>query len=130
MAFSSTGRFGHGLLSGHLRPDTQFAVGDWRSSSEAFRGDAYRRNLAKVTDLERLAREDLGITLSQLAVAWTLSNPAVHVAIVGTRNPAHVDEGVAAASISLDDAVIGRIDEIMRDAAPVAGPSPEGMPES
>jgi len=124
------GPLGHGLLGGHLRPDTQFAAGDWRSSSEAFRGDAYRRNLATVADLERLAREDLGITLSQLAVAWTLSNPSVHVAIVGTRNPAHVDEAVAAASISIDDAVIGRIDEIMRGAAPVAGPSPEGMPEN
>ena len=124
------GPLGHGLLSGHLRPDTQFAAGDWRGASEAFRGDAYRDNLAKVTDLERLAREDLGITLSQLAVAWTLANPAVHVAIVGTRDPAHVDEAVAAASISLDGAVIGRIDEIMRGTAPVAGPSPEGMPES
>ena len=124
------GPLGHGLLSGHLRPDTQFAAGDWRGSSEAFRGDAYRDNLAKVTDLERLAREDLGITLSQLAVAWTLANPAVHVAIVGTRDPAHVDEAVAAASISLDGAVIGRIDAIMRGTAPVAGPSPEGMPES
>jgi len=62
-------------------------------------------------------------------VAWTLANPAVHAAIVGTRDPAHVDEAVAAASISLDDAVIGRIDEIMRGATPVAGPSPEGMPE-
>jgi len=124
------GPLGHGLLSGHLRQDTQFAAGDWRGSSEAFRGDAYRRNLAKVDDLERLAREDLGITLSQLAVAWTLANPAVHVAIVGTRDPAHVDEAVAAASISLDDAVLERIDEIMRGAAPVAGPSPESMPES
>ncbi len=124
------GPLGHGLLSGHLRPDTQFAAGDWRGSSDVFRGDAYRRNLSMVTDLERLARHDLGITLSQLAVAWTLANPAVHVTIVGTRDRAHVDEAVAAASISLDDAVIGRIDEIMRDAAPVAGPSPEDMPES
>ena len=124
------GPLGHGLLSGHLRPDTQFAAGDWRGSSDAFRGDAYRDNLAKVTDLDRLAREDLGITLSQLAMAWTLANPAVHVAIVGTRDPAHVDEAVAAASISLDGAVVGRIDEIMRGTAPVAGPSPEGMPAS
>ncbi len=124
------GPLGHGLLSGHLRPDTQFAAGDWRGSSDVFRGDAYRRNLATIDDLERLARQDLGITLSQLAVAWTLANPAVHVAIVGTRDPAHVDQAVAAASISLDDAVLGRIEEIMRGAAPVAGPSPEGMPES
>jgi aryl-alcohol dehydrogenase-like predicted oxidoreductase len=124
------GPLGHGLLSGHLRQDTQFANGDWRGSSDAFRGDAYRRNLAKVADLERLARGELGITLSQLAVAWTLADPAVHVAIVGTRDPAHVDEAVAAASISLDEDVIGRIEEIMRGAAPVAGPSPEGMPES
>ncbi len=124
------GPLGHGLLSGHLRQDTQFAKGDWRASSDAFQGDAYRRNLAIVADLERLARDELGLTVSQLAVAWTLANPAVDVTIVGTREPAHIDEAVAAASVSLEGAVLRRIDEIIRGAAPVVGPSPESMPES
>ncbi|HLX78775.1 MAG TPA: aldo/keto reductase, partial [Acidimicrobiales bacterium] len=70
-----------------------------------------------------------GISLGQLAIAWTLANPAVDVAIVGTRNPRHVDEALAAADIDLNADAMHRIDEIMRDAVPVAGPSPE-MPRS
>ena len=63
--------------------------------------------------------------MAQLAVAWTLANPAVHVAIAGTRNPDHVDEVLATAELDLDDEVLRRIDQIMVDARPVAGPSPE-----
>jgi aryl-alcohol dehydrogenase-like predicted oxidoreductase len=123
------GPLSHGLLSGQMGPDTTFPPGDWRASSDVFRGDAYRRNLAAVAELGDLAAE-VGISLSQLAVAWVLANPAVQVAIVGTRNPAHVAEAVATADITLDPPVLERIDEIMRSSVPVGGPAPELMPEA
>jgi aryl-alcohol dehydrogenase-like predicted oxidoreductase len=44
---------------------------------------------------------------------------------VGTRDPRHVDEAVAAAAIRLDSDVMGRIDQIMADTTAVTGPSPE-----
>jgi aryl-alcohol dehydrogenase-like predicted oxidoreductase len=123
------GPLAHGLLGGNLRQDTKFHPGDWRASSADFRGDTYTRNLATVASLQHLA-DELGISLSRLAVAWTLANPAVHVAIVGTRNPAHVDEAVAAADVLLEPEVLHRIDRIMAAAVPIAGPSPEAMPEA
>jgi hypothetical protein len=119
------GPLAHGLLGGHLQPNTRFAAGDWRAASDVFRGEAFARNLAVVADLQHFARNELGITLGQLAVAWTLAHPAVDVAIVGTRNPGHVDEALAAAEIDLGDDTMRRIDDIMRDATPIAGPTPE-----
>jgi aryl-alcohol dehydrogenase-like predicted oxidoreductase len=92
-----------------------------------FHGDAFERNLRAVDRLRQLAEGELAITLAQLAVAWTLHNSAVDVAIVGTRDPAHVDEALAAADLDLDDKVMERINLIMSDAVPVGGPSPEGM---
>jgi aryl-alcohol dehydrogenase-like predicted oxidoreductase len=121
------GPLAHGLLSGGLRDDTVFAPGDWRASSPAFHGQAYHRNLDVVTELGGLANE-LGISLSQLAIAWTLANPAVDAAIVGTRNPAHVDQAAAAAEIDLEPAALERIEGITAKAVPVDGPSPEAMP--
>jgi hypothetical protein len=121
------GPLAHGLLGGHLGPDTTFAPGDWRAKSPMFSGEIFAGNLRVVARLEELATQELGITLAQLATAWTLTNPAVHVAIVGTRNAAHVDEALAAAEIDLDDEVMQRINLIMADATPVAGPSPEMM---
>lgn len=123
------GPLAHGLLSGVMTGDTKFAPGDWRASSDLFRGEPYRRNLRVVDALQRFAEVELGTTVSQLAVAWVLANPAVHVAIVGTRNLRHVDDAIAAAGLKLDAAALRRIDEIVAVEVPVGGPSPEQMPE-
>jgi aryl-alcohol dehydrogenase-like predicted oxidoreductase len=120
------GPLAHGLLSGSLRPGTRFARDDWRSRSPMFQGQAYARNLRVVAELGALATE-LGCTLPELAIGWTLANPAVQVAIVGTRDRDHVDEALAASALALDEEVMQRIDALMAGAVPVADPSPEEM---
>jgi aryl-alcohol dehydrogenase-like predicted oxidoreductase len=114
------GPLAHGLLGGHMSERTTFAEDDWRSVSSLFEGEAYRRNLETVGRLAELAAEQ-GITVSQLAIAWTLAHPAV----VGARGADHLEESVAAAEVQLDAGDMDRIDEIMSDAVSVAGPSPE-----
>ncbi len=121
------GPLAHGLLTGALKPGTTFAPGDWRAKSDVFKGEEYRRNLRIVDALNRFAENELDTSVSRLAIAWTLANPAVHVAIVGTRNPKHIDDAIAAASLKLDPDAIRRIDEIVAAEVPVGGPSPEGM---
>jgi aryl-alcohol dehydrogenase-like predicted oxidoreductase len=121
------GPLAHGLLTGALKPDTKFAPGDWRAKSEVFKGEEYRRNLRIVQALNRFAENELDTSVSRLAIAWTLANPAVHVAIVGTRNPKHVDDAIAAASLKLDADALRRIEEIVAAEVPVGGPSPEAM---
>ena len=123
------GPLAHGLLTGALDENTTFAADDWRSGAPFFKGDAYRRNIQVVRELERFASERFGVTVSQLAVAWTLANPAVQVAIVGARSRRHIEDSVAAAKLSLSEGDLERIDRIMADAVPLSGPSPEMMPE-
>src|SRR5947209_1492620 len=120
------GPLAHGLLTETLTENTTFASDDWRSNSAMFTGESYRHNLAAVRALEKFAA-DRGMTVSQLAIAWTLANPAVHVAIVGARQPNHVKDSLAAADVSLSEADLAAIDKIMAPATPVPGPSPEGM---
>jgi aryl-alcohol dehydrogenase-like predicted oxidoreductase len=124
------GPLAHGLLSGTMTAEVKFAPGDWRASSDLFQGEPYRRNLRIVETLQRFAEFELGTSVSRLAVAWALANPAVQVAIVGTRNPRHVDDAIAAAGLKLDPPALRRIDEIVADEVPVGGPSPEQMPEA
>jgi aryl-alcohol dehydrogenase-like predicted oxidoreductase len=121
------GPLAHGLLNGRIREGITFPPGDWRAWSPAFRGPALGRNLVVVDELARLAQE-LNVTVGQLAVAWALANPAVDVAIVGHRNPDHVAEAVGAADVGLDSSTRARIEAIVVRSVPVAGPSPEAMP--
>jgi aryl-alcohol dehydrogenase-like predicted oxidoreductase len=120
------GPLAHGLLSGTLTPSTTFPADDWRSKSREFQGAVFRRNLEVVDELARFARER-GMTVSQLAIAWTLAHPAVHVSIVGTRNADHVAESLAAADVILTAEDRATIDTIMAPAVRVAGPTPEGV---
>jgi MFS family permease len=82
-------------------------------------------------DLFRRAIEDqilpYAASLSELAVAWTLANPAVQVAIVGTRRLAQLDGTASAADLHLSAADLRRIDAIVAAAAPGWGPHPQGM---
>jgi aryl-alcohol dehydrogenase-like predicted oxidoreductase len=120
------GPMAHGLLSGRMTETTTFAPDDWRSKSETFAGDAFRRNLGIVRRLEAFASER-GTTVAQLAIAWTLANPAVDVAIVGARNPEQIRQTAPAADIQLSPQDLARIEQIVRDEIPVGGPAPEKM---
>jgi aryl-alcohol dehydrogenase-like predicted oxidoreductase len=122
------GPLAHGLLTGALDERTAFRPGDWRSEAPFFKGADYRRNVEAVRELERFASEDLEISVSRLAIAWTLANPAVQVAIVGTRSQGHIEDAVAAAALHLSEADLERIDELMAGTVPLSGPSPEMMP--
>jgi aryl-alcohol dehydrogenase-like predicted oxidoreductase len=121
------GPLAHGLLSGALTETAKFSPDDWRSKSDVFMGEEHRRNLRIVEALERFAEFELGTTVSRLAVAWTLANPAVQVAIVGTRNKRHVDDAVEAAGLKLDADTRRRINEIVATEVPVGGPTPESV---
>jgi aryl-alcohol dehydrogenase-like predicted oxidoreductase len=119
------GPLAHGLLTGSMDEHSSFAADDWRSQSSVFEGEAFRRNLEMVSELERFAADELGTSVAQLAVAWTLANPAVDVAIVGARSPRHIEEGIAAAELRLSEVELEQIDRIMAGSVAVAGPFPE-----
>ena len=121
------GPLAHGLLSGTMTPETRFATDDWRGSSADFKGERFARDLA-VAERLKLFAASREITLPALAIAWTISNPAVDVAIVGARNPAHLDDPVAAADMRLSASDRDEIDAVLAEAVEIVGPAPEAMP--
>ncbi|HEX2161856.1 MAG TPA: aldo/keto reductase [Thermoleophilaceae bacterium] len=119
------GPLAHGLLTGTIGEDAEFADDDWRSTSPLFAHVNLQQNVKVVRQLAEVA-DDLGCTLSQLAIAWTLAHPAVHVAIVGSRNADHIAESIGAVDVELGDEELQRIVTIMQGAVGAEGPSPEG----
>ncbi len=67
--------------------------------------------LGRVQQLKPVA-DEAGLSLSQLAVAWTLQNPNVSAAIVGASRPEQVRENAKASGVRLDQQLMARIDEI------------------
>jgi aryl-alcohol dehydrogenase-like predicted oxidoreductase len=120
------GPLAHGLLTGSLDETTTFPVGDWRARSPIFRGARFERALAVVAELGDFARQR-GFTVAQLAVAWTLAHPAVHVAIVGSRSASHVADAVAALDLRLSIGDLAEIDQIVGPSMPIDGPTPEAV---
>lgn len=118
------GPLAHGLLTGAMTPDTDFSGDDWRSSSSMFSGEEFARQLGVVRELKRFA-ERRGHTVSQVAIAWTLMHPAVHVAIVGSRSKKHIEESIGALNVNLSGDDMGELESILAATLPVAGPTPE-----
>ena len=123
------GPLAHGLLSGRMTERTTFAADDWRSRSDLFVGAAFRRNLEVVHDLTRLAARR-NATIAQLAIAWTLANPAVDVAIVGARSPQQIAQTTPGADLHLTPEDLAAIELLLRGEVAVGGPAPEAMPRS
>jgi aryl-alcohol dehydrogenase-like predicted oxidoreductase len=123
------GPLAHGLLSGRMTEDTTFAADDWRSKSDLFVGEAFRRNLAIVRDLTEFAARH-SASVAQLAIAWALANPAVDVAIVGARSPEQIRQTAPAADLRLSPAEMSQIELLLRGEVVVGGPAPEAMPRS
>jgi aryl-alcohol dehydrogenase-like predicted oxidoreductase len=71
-----------------------------------------QRKLEATQALGALA-DDAGISLIELAIAFVLNHPAVTAAIIGPRTMEQLDSQLPAAAVTLDDAVLDRIDEIV-----------------
>jgi voltage-dependent potassium channel beta subunit len=74
-----------------------------------------REKLEKVQELEPIAQE-LGCTLSQLALAWCLKNPHVSTVITGASRVEQVHENMKAGQIApkITPEILERIDAIFR----------------
>ncbi len=74
------------------------------------------KNIEKVKLLTKIAK-DLGISMSGLALAWTLKNPNVSTVITGASKPEQVKENMKAMGYVdlLSDEVMEKIEEILKN---------------
>ncbi|HEY5774598.1 MAG TPA: aldo/keto reductase family protein [Xanthomonadales bacterium] len=68
--------------------------------------------LESVERLRQIAM-DLGISMTQLALAWVLREPNLASAIIGASRPAQVLENASASGIRLDEATLNAIDDAL-----------------
>ncbi|UWD83584.1 aldo/keto reductase family protein [Curtobacterium flaccumfaciens] len=107
-----------GVLTGKYKPGQPLPEGS-RATDEKGGADMIKRFmrdevLEAVQRLQPVA-DQAGLTLAQLAIAWTLQNDNVASAIVGASRPQQVTDNVKAAGVKLDAAALAAIDEALGD---------------
>ncbi len=86
---------------------------DFRQINPKFSEENLAINQQCLEKISRIATE-LNLSNAQLSLAWLLSQGDDIFPIPGTRKAARIDENLLSASVSLERAVIDRIDEITR----------------
>jgi len=100
-----------GLLTGKMTRERISALPktDWRTRNDQFKEPKLSENL-KLVDRLRTVGTQHGRSPGEVAIAWTLRNPAVTGAIVGARNPKQVDGIIGAMDFRLTTSQIEEIE--------------------
>jgi len=121
-----------GVLTGKYLPGKKPPAGsratDKKSGAEFISQWMTDSVLTAVQDLKPIA-EGLGLSMSQLALAWALQNQNVSAVIMGATKPLQVKENVKAAGVKLEPSVMAAIDIVLgglpeRDPAKNESPNP------
>ncbi|MEO5640660.1 MAG: aldo/keto reductase [Sphingomicrobium sp.] len=112
VAFSPVAR---GLLAGAVR-SADYSPGDIRAGMPRFVAPQLGANLALIDRFAALAVE-AGCTPAQLALAWVLARGDTIVPIPGTRSITHLEQNLAAATLSISPELVAKIDGLFPENA-------------
>jgi aryl-alcohol dehydrogenase-like predicted oxidoreductase len=109
-----------GVLTGKYQPGHPPPAGSRATDDKGGGKEMVARYLADQGLLEAVQRlrplaEEAGLTMAQLAVAWTLQHPNVSAAIIGATRPEQVHDTVKASGVDLDETLMSAIDEVLAD---------------
>ena len=114
-----------GLLTGKynqgMPKDTRVTLEGYEWLRNHFEDEEAVRRIAKVGELMNIA-DELGVSMAQLALAWTLKNPNISTTITGSSKPEQIIENMKAIDVvsQLSDDVMENIETILdnKPAAP------------
>lgn len=106
-----------GVLTGKYLPGTPPAEGTRASDPET---SSFLEKFMSVETLERIQNlkpiaDELGVSMAQMALAWTLQNSNVSAAIVGARTPEQIQSNLGAESVQIPEELMQKIDQILGD---------------
>jgi aryl-alcohol dehydrogenase-like predicted oxidoreductase len=107
-----------GLLTGAMTREraAKMPKDDWRRGNPDFTEPNLNRNLELVDRLREIAHRH-NRSVGEVAIAWTLRNPAVTGAIVGARNARQAEGVMRAGDLRLSDKEVSEIEEFLEEAA-------------
>ncbi|NQV27591.1 MAG: aldo/keto reductase, partial [Rhodopirellula sp.] len=88
-----------------------------RQKYPMFHGEEWEKNQNFVDRLRRIA-DDIGHSVPELVVNWTIQQPGITAALCGAKRPEQIAETAAALSWQLSADTIAAIDQAIVDRGP------------
>lgn len=98
-----------GLLAGKLARDHEFAPEDGRAKYPMFQGEEWKKNQDLVDELRPIA-EEIGKTLSQVAINWAIGREGITSALCGAKRASQIEESAGAMGWELSADQTARIE--------------------
>jgi len=117
---------GRGFLTGTVTDLNSLAPDDYRRVDPRFQGDNLKRNLALAERVKTLA-EQVGVTPTQLALAWLLHQGPDVIPIPGTKRISYLEQNAAAADVKLDADTLIALDAAVPPGATAGDRYPEQL---
>lgn len=112
ISFVPYGPLAFGILGGKYDSSLNLKDGDWRKEEPLFQPETFLNTLNKVEKLKELAN-DKGTSLSNLALAWLLSQEGIDTVIPGGKRADQVKENIGADSLILSPQDLININQIL-----------------
>jgi aryl-alcohol dehydrogenase-like predicted oxidoreductase len=105
-----------GLLSGNMTKERieRMPADDWRKKDPEFHEPRLSRNLELASLLGEIGYPH-NVPAGVVAIAWTLRNPAVTGAIIGSRSPAQIEEMIIASEFRLSNSEARQIEVFLAE---------------
>lgn len=100
IAFLAYSPLAQGLLTGKIDPDREYPEGDQRRYKDRFKPDNVQRVQAMLSPMAPIA-ERHGLSIAQVAMAWTLAQPGCSHVLCGARTPQQATDNAGAGSADL-----------------------------
>ncbi|MBU2713770.1 aldo/keto reductase [Zooshikella harenae] len=111
---------GRGFLTGTVKKAEDYTTSDFRSLDPRFKNENFDSNLSITHRVMELSSE-IGITPSQLCLAWILTQGKNIVPIPGTKRRKYLEENIKAAEVILDESIQQELGNLLNNLS-VAGP--------
>lgn len=103
---------GAGFLTGKYRRDGEVPKGTRFDVIPGHQGIYFTETGWRVMEGLRAQSEATGISMIQLALAWTIGQPGITCVLVGARNTGQVDQAFEAETLGMDDTVRAALNQL------------------
>jgi aryl-alcohol dehydrogenase-like predicted oxidoreductase len=106
-----------GLLAGKLPRDHQFDPKDGRQKYPMFQGEEWAKNHDFIDRLREIA-DDIGYSVPDLVVNWTIQRRGITAALCGAKRPEQIIETAGALGWQMSPDAVNAIDQAIADRGP------------